>query len=134
MFISDTKVRILYAHTDKMGVVYYGNYFVFFEAGRNDMLRILGMPYTEIESLGYIIPVLKSHCEYFTPAKYDQLINIRCFLKEMPAARMRIDYEVTFEGEKIATGYTEHCFANMHTFKPSRPPEKFTELLKKYYK
>jgi len=133
MFISEIKVRVLYAHTDKMGVVYYGKYYEYFEAGRNEMLRDLGLPYAEIESLGFASPVIKSHCEYFNPAKYDQLINIKCTMKEMPTAIMKIEYEVTHNETAIVTGYTEHCFVNIGSFKPVRPPQKLIELIRKFF-
>jgi acyl-CoA thioester hydrolase len=133
MFISETKIRVLYAHTDKMGVVYYGRYYEYFESGRNDLLRNIGMPYTEIESMGYILPVLKSHAEYFAPAKYDELISVKCYLKEMPSVRMKVEYKIIGSEGLVAEGFTEHCFANIKTFKPIKPPERFIELLKKYF-
>ena len=130
MYQTELKYRILYAHTDKMGVVYYGRYYEYFEAGRNDMLRKLGYPYTELEKKNISLPVIESYCKYYSSAKYDDVIVIMTYMKEIPTVRIKIDYEIYTSNDLIASGYTKHAFVNSEKMKPVRPPEQFIELIK----
>lgn len=130
MIQSEIKIRVLYAHTDKMGIVNNARYLEYFEAGRNTLLRELNYPYTELEKLNYGLPVIEAHANYISAASYDDVVDVKAFLKEMPAVRVKIDYEL-YTGEKlIVTGYTIHSFINMETMKPARPPKDFIELVK----
>lgn len=130
MIITEIQQRVLYAHTDKMGVVYYGRYYEYFEAGRNDLLRQIGYPYTEMEDIGIALPVIESSAKYFSSATYDDVITIKTILKEMPTVKIRIEYEL-FVGERlIVTGHTVHSFVKAETMKPTRPPEKLVEIIK----
>jgi acyl-CoA thioester hydrolase len=90
-----------------MGFVYYAHYFVYFEMARADMLREAGIPYTEMENRGIMLPVVDAHCEYRKPARYDDLIVVvsRCSQK---GPRLRIEYEIKRGDEILVTGYTEH--------------------------
>jgi acyl-CoA thioester hydrolase len=126
-----TDVRVRYADTDQMKFVYYGKYFEYFEQGRSDLLRSIGMPYREIEEMGILLPVIEAAAKYRRSARYDDLLQIETILKEMPVARIRIEYNVYREGEKdsIADGYTVHSFINAATGKPTRVPAKFLEAL-----
>ena len=126
-----TPVRVRYADTDQMKFVYYGKFFEYFEQGRSDLLRSIGLPYPEIEAMGLILPVIEAHATYKLPAKYDDLINIVTCLREPPVARVRLDYEVFREGETVllADGYTIHSFLNAKTGKPTRAPAQFLETL-----
>src|SRR5204863_4018597 len=72
-----THIRVRYAETDQMGVVYYANYFVWFEVARTDLLRTLGWTYREMEASGVMLPVIEAHCEYRRPARYDDEIEVR---------------------------------------------------------
>ena len=122
---------MLYAHTDKMGVVYYGRYFEFFEAGRNEFLRKLGYPYSKIESRGYILPVIEAASRYFAPARYDDEVTLYTILKDIPTVRIRLEYIMENSSkEKLAEGHTIHSFVNAGTMKPVRPPADFVELVK----
>lgn len=122
---------MLYAHTDKMGVVYYGRYFEFFEAGRNEFLRKLGYPYSKIESQGYILPVIEAASKYFAPARYDDEVALYTILKDIPSVRIKLEYYMeNSKKEKLAEGYTIHSFVNAETMKPVRPPADFVELVK----
>src|SRR5512147_3147053 len=94
-----TPVRVRYADTDQMKFVYYGKFFEYFEQGRSDLLRSIGLPYPEIEAMGLMLPVIEAHATYKLPAKYDDLINVITCLREPPVARVRLDYEVFRDGE-----------------------------------
>lgn len=131
MIRSETQVRVLYAHTDNMGIVNNGRYLEYFEAGRNTLLREIGYPYTELEKLQYGLPVIEAHANYISTAKYDDIVTIRASVDEMPGVRVKINYEL-FVGERlIVKGYTVHSFINLNTMKPVRPPKDFVEIMKK---
>jgi acyl-CoA thioester hydrolase len=103
-----TTVRVRYAETDCMGVVYYANYFVWFEIGRTDWLRDTGQSYRAMEAEGLQLPVIEAHCEYRRPAKYDDELQIRTRATRMTPIRIRFDYEVTRGDETLVTGHTIH--------------------------
>jgi acyl-CoA thioester hydrolase len=131
MIVSELKIRMLYAYTDKMGVVYYGRYFEFYEAGRNEFLRKLGYPYSKVESRGYILPVIEAASRYFAPARYDDEVSLYTILKDIPTVRIKLEYIIENSShEKLAEGYTIHSFVNAETMKPARPPQDFVELVK----
>ncbi len=134
MIISELKIRVLYAHTDKMGIVYYGRYYEYFEAGRNEFLRKLGYPYSRIEAQNIILPVIESHANYYSPAKYDDEITLFTMLKNIPAVRIRLEYIIENKSKmKLADGYTIHSFVNLLTMKPTKPPIDFMEIIKKIF-
>ena len=126
-----TPVRVRYADTDQMKVAYYGKFFEYFEQGRSDLLRSIGLPYPEIEEMGLHLPVIEAHATYKLPARYDDLINVVTYLRQPPVARVRLDYEVFREGdtEVLAEGYTIHSFVNATTGRPTRAPAQFLETL-----
>jgi acyl-CoA thioester hydrolase len=126
-----TFVRVRYADTDQMKFVYYGKFFEYFEQGRSDLLRSIGLPYPEIEAMGLILPVIEAHAEYKKAARYDDELRVVTRLKDKPIARVRIDYEVykTDDTELLAEGYTIHSFVNAGTSKPTRAPAQFTEAI-----
>lgn len=128
-----TEIRVRYADTDQMKQVYYGKFFEYFEQGRSDLLRNIGLPFPGVEEMGLYLPVIEAHAEYKKPVRYDDLIQIITFLRERPVARVRLDYEVRREGdpEPIATGYTIHGFINAETGRPTRAPAQFVETLEK---
>jgi acyl-CoA thioester hydrolase len=135
MIVSEIKIRVLYAHTDKMGIVYYSRYFEYFEAGRNEFLRSIGYPYTKIESQDLILPVIQAHSEYIAPAKYDDEIILQTILKDIPTVKVRLSYTVKNKNNDIlAEGFTIHSFVNAATKKPARPPADFVQLIKNLLK
>ena len=83
-----------YAETDKMGVVYYANYFVWFEVGRTDLLRLSGWSYREMETDGFALPVVEAHCDYRRSAQYDDELEIRTTAELLSPVRVRFDYQV----------------------------------------
>ena len=127
--ISEAAIRVRYADTDKMGYVYYANYLVYFEVGRTEFIRNVWKPYSEIEEMGYILPVLASGVEYKSSAYYDDLLKVRTSLKKFTGVKMRFEYQVCRGETLIATGFTEHCFTNPEG-KPTRIPLEMREKLK----
>ena len=108
---SSSTVRVRYAETDKMGVVYYANYFVWFEVARADLLRTLGWSYRDMEHSGVSLPVIEAHCEYRRPAKYDDELEVRTVGRVLSPVRMEFTYEVrrVEDGLVAAAGRTMHA-------------------------
>jgi acyl-CoA thioester hydrolase len=129
--VSDIRVR--YADTDQMRFVYYGKFFEYFEQGRSDLLRSIGLPYTHIEEMGMLLPVIEAHASFKQTAHYDDLLHITTILRDVPVARVRLDYEVYKDGDKnlLADGYTIHTFVNAKTGKPTRAPAQFLEVVER---
>lgn len=128
MITSVFQTRVRYVETDKMGVVHHANYLVWFESARIQMLDELGLPYSQVESEGYFIPVLGANLEYKRAAYFDDRLAIHLFMREIPRARFHFDYEVRRDGELLATGRTSHGFMNA-SGKGLRPPSAFMEKL-----
>jgi len=126
---STSSVRVRYAETDKMGVVYYANYFVWFEVARTDLLRTLGWSYREMELSGVSLPVIEAHCEYARPARYDDEIEIRTTGRMLSPVRMEFNYEVrlTTDATVAATGRTTHASIDQ-SGRPCRMPERIREV------
>ena len=113
-----------------MGVVNNVRYFEYFEAGRNDFLRKLGLPYADLEKQNIGLPVIEAYAKYISSAKYDDVITIRTFLNQIPTVRIKIEYEIICNERTIVTGFTVHSFVNYEKMKPIRPPEKIMEIIK----
>ncbi len=134
MFIHETKVRVRYGETDQMGVVYYGNYALYYETGRVEALRSLGITYREMEESGVQMPVLEMQCRYLAPALYDEHLTIRTIIREMPTARIAFDFEVLNEQAQLLNrGMVSLAFINTSTNRPTRCPAKLTGLLKPFF-
>ena len=101
MFSNTTKIRVRYAETDQMGYMYYGNYAAFFEVGRVEMLRSLGMTYKSMEDAGIIMPVSEMKCKYIKPALYDEEITVKVIIEAMPSIRIHFRYELFNEKEEL---------------------------------
>ena len=129
-FQFDTKIRVRYAEADRMGYVYYGNYAMYFESARTEMLRSLGFSYREWEDSGIILPVRELQVRYLAPAFYDDLLTIRTIIKDKPDVRITFHHEVYNEkGEKTCTGSLVLVFVNSETRKPTRAPKFFLKAL-----
>lgn len=134
MFEHTTKLRVRYGETDQMGYMYYGNYAEFYEVGRVEMLRSLGLTYRWMEESGIMMPVMEMKCKYLKPALYDEEISIRVKLEKMPGVKIHFYYELSNEaGELINLGETLLCFVNMKTGRPSLPPQDFLDRLKPFF-
>ncbi len=123
-------IRVRYGDTDQMGFAYYANYLRWFEIGRAEMLRELGMSYANVErELGTQLPVLEAHCTYKRPARYDDLVWIETGVAELKRASVRFGYRVVHDdGGLLATGYTEHCFLSREG-RPVGMPEELGVLM-----
>jgi acyl-CoA thioester hydrolase len=134
MFEHTTKVRVRYGETDQMGYMYYGNYAEFYEVGRVEMLRSLGMTYSGMESSGVMMPVLEMNCKYLKPALYDEEISIKVIMHKMPGVKIHFRYELYNPGgELINIGETLLVFVNMKTNRPCMPPQEFLDKLKPFF-
>src|SRR3954467_2451420 len=104
---SEIRIQVRYSETDAMKFVYYANYLVFFEVARTTALAELGHPYWEMEKRGVLIPVLRAHCEYLSPARYGDALLIKTLRTRLGRARIRFEYEVSREGGDtlLARGY-----------------------------
>ena len=124
MMKSSTKTRIRYSETDQMGVVYHGNYAQFFEMGRTEWLRSLGLSYKDMENSGLMLPVIAINFNFIKSALYDDVLTIHTFLKKEPLVKIEFTYEIKNQkNELICTGSSVLAFMQIKTMKPTRCPE-----------
>jgi acyl-CoA thioester hydrolase len=135
MFTSKTHIRVHYALTDQMGVVYHGHYAQFYEIGRTEALRSLGLTYKEVESLGVIMPVTEIHSRFLRPALYDDLITVITTVKELP-----VHHKITFhseiyneKNELLNVGDVSLYFMDSKTMKRCEMPVQIKEKLVKFF-
>lgn len=124
-------LRVRYADTDQMGVVYNGNYLNYFEIGRTELMRAYGLPYKMVEAQGYLLPLTEAFVKYLLPAKYDDELMISAKMDGMKGAAVKFEYEIKRGGDLLATGHTRHIFVTRESMKPIRPPGFFTEIVNK---
>jgi acyl-CoA thioester hydrolase len=135
MYQSETTVRVRYGETDQMGYVYYGFYAMYYEVGRVESLRQLGMTYKEIETMGIIMPVLENNSKFIVPARYDELLRIVTTIRERPGVRIRFEYDIYNEENKlIHHGETLLAFVDKKVNRPCRPPQAMMEVLEPFFK
>ncbi len=124
------KVRVRYSETDQMGVVYHGNYAQYFEMGRVEWLRNLGISYKWMEENGIMLPVVSLTMNYKKPARYDDLLTVKTMLKSQSSVKIEFDYEIYNEKEELLTiGNSVLVFVDMKTGRPVAPPEYVTDKL-----
>lgn len=135
MFSTDTQIRVRYAETDQMGVVYHSNYFPYFESARAESIRQLGLTYADMEKMGVIMPVIDVHCRYLHPAKYDDLLTVKTILKELPVHhKIEFHHEVYNEHtELLAIGKIILYFIEATTMKHTTMPKQLQEKLQPYF-
>ncbi|MDH5399593.1 MAG: acyl-CoA thioesterase [Cyclobacteriaceae bacterium] len=134
MYSSETFVRVRYGETDQMGFVYYGAYAMYYEVGRVESLRQLGLTYKELEATGVLMPVLENYSKYIAPARYDENLRIITQVKERPTARIRFHYEIYNETDKLINiGETQLVFLNKKTGGPLKYPEMLSEVLDPFF-
>lgn len=126
-------VRVRYAETDQMGVVYHGNYAQYFEMGRVEWLRNMGVSYKWMEENGIMLPVVSLTTNYKKPARYDDLLTVKTVFKRQSSVKIEFDYEIYNEKQELlTTGYSMLVFVDMKTGKPTIPPsyvmDKLTDL------
>lgn len=135
MFKTETQIRVRYAETDQMGVVYHSNYFQYFEVARSESIRNLGFTYADMEKMGIIMPVVEVKCKYLRPALYDQLLTITVAVHQLPT-----DHKITFysdvlneKNELLATGHVTLYCMEAKTMKKARLPQQLFEKIKTYF-
>jgi len=134
VYTAETNIRVRYGETDQMQYVYYGVYAMYYEVGRVESLRQLGLTYRELEAMGIIMPVLENHSEFIQPAVYDELLRVVVTIPDKPSVRIRFQYQIFNEkGTLIHRGETLLAFVNQKTGRPCRPPEAFQKVLETYF-
>ena len=130
-----TDIRVRYAETDGMRVVYHGNYLTYFEDARTNLFRNIGVVYSEIEKTGIYLVVLEAHIQYRRGALYDDILHVKAILAELPSLKLTINYEITrnTDSEILITGQTVHAFTNAQSGRPIRPPKEYLTLMEKYF-
>jgi len=127
---ASSRIRVRYAETDQMGIAYHGNYFAWFEVGRTDLLRGLGLTYRELEADGLRLPVIETRARFLRPALYDDMLDVRTRLAELGGASLSFEYAVHREDSEtpLATGATVHAAVDREG-KPRRLPKQIRSLL-----
>ncbi|KPV57261.1 thioesterase [Paenibacillus sp. A3] len=120
-------LRVRYQETDQMGVVYHANYLNWFEVGRTEMIRELGMPYQALETRGLLLPVIEADLKFRSPARYDDLVTIDTKVVELTSLRIRFAYEIKRGEELLVTGGTQHVWLNQD-WKPVRIDREVPDL------
>ena len=128
MYVHETRVRVRYAETDQMGVVYYANYLVWMEVGRVEWCRSRGVNYHQIEADdGIFLAVAEANCRYRAPARYDQEVIIRTWLAVSHPRMAEFHYEMRVEDRLLAKGYTKHIWTGAD-LRPARLPAKYLRM------
>ena len=135
MFTSETQIRIHYALTDQMGVVYHGHYAQFYEIGRTEAIRTLGYTYKDIEAMGILLVVTDIHTRFLRPAKYDDLITVKTTLREIPLYHKIVFHSEIYnqENELLNTGDVTLYFMEAKTMRRCEMPDLLKEKLLKYF-
>lgn len=134
MYSSETTFRVRYGETDRMGYVYYGNYAQYFEVGRVEALRGLGISYRRMEEDGVMLPVAEMSVKYHRPARYDDLITVRTTIVALPTARITFRYDVYDEaGSLLTEATTILVFVDARTMRPCRCPQYVLDVLSDYF-
>jgi len=134
MIVTETKVRVYYQDTDKMGVVYYGNYARYYEVGRTEMIRELGFTYKQMEELGIMLPARSLKINYIKSAHYDELLTVRTIIDTIPQVKFPIKTEIYNEkGELINSGEVVLVFYSSITNKPVAAPKFFTDEMTRIF-
>ena len=134
MYTFETTIRVRYGETDQMGYVYYGNYPLYYEVGRAEMFRSVGLSYRDLEMAGTLMPVKSLSIKYMEPARYDDLLRLRVIIKELPTAKIHFFYEIYNEQDKLLnTGETILVFVDAHTRRPHRAPKQLMDELEKKF-
>jgi acyl-CoA thioester hydrolase len=135
MFITETQIRVRYAETDQMNVVYYGNYAQYFEVARAESIRNLGFTYKEMEASGVIMPVVEMQTKYLRPAHYDDLLIIKTILKELPVDhRIIFEHEVYNQQKKLLTlGKVILYFVKIESFEKTQMPQGLRSVLQTFF-
>ena len=125
------EVRVRYAETDQMGMVYHGNYAQYFEMGRVEWLRNTGISYKSMEESGIMLPVVSLSMNYKKPARYDDVLTVKTFLKSQTSVKIEFDYEIYNQNnELLTTGNSVLVFVDIKSGRPTLPPDYVIDKLK----
>lgn len=135
MFIHETKVKVRYAETDQMGVVYHGNYAEYYEVARTECFESCsGMTYATMEQEGVMLPILELQSKFIKPAFYAETLTIKSIVKELPTVRLHVEYEIYNEANVLINiGKTTLVFVDKETRRPCHPPENFMKNVRKFF-
>ncbi len=135
MYTSEIPIRVRYAETDQMNVVYHGNYAQYFEVARAESIRALGFTYKEMEEMDVMMPVIELQCKFLRPAHYDDLLTVKLILKALPDDhRIEFDHEIYNESGKLLTiGKVVLYFIRMSTREKTTMPDAMRDRLKEYF-
>ena len=135
MFITETHIRVRYAETDQMNVVYYGNYAQYFEVARAESIRNLGFTYKEMEAAGVMMPVVEMQIKFLRPAHYDDLLTIKTILRELPVDhRILFEHEVYNQEKKLLTlGKVILYFVKIGSFEKTIMPASLRNLIQTFF-
>ncbi len=127
MIPHETQVRVRYQETDNMGVVYYANYFIWFEVARTEYLRSFGISYKKLEERGMYLMVAKASCVYKSPARYDDMVRIVTWISGIKNSSLQFEHKIYIDTRLVATGESTHVFTNT-SGKPIRVPSEIKDL------
>jgi acyl-CoA thioester hydrolase len=134
MYTYEHKLRVRYGETDQMGVVHHGNYPLYFEEARGEMMRHLAVPYAELEKDGVIMPLVDLHIRYLKPAHYDEVLTVKVHVVKLPTVRIICRYEViNEEGVLLTEAETTLAFISKKSGRPVAVPEVWLSKLRSYF-
>jgi len=125
---AETRLRVRYAETDQMGVVYYANYLIWMEVGRVELCKACGFNYRDMErDDGILLAVAEANCRYKAPARFDDEVRVRCWIEEANIRMVTFHYEMSANGQMLATGFTRHIYVSRE-MQRVRLPEKYWKM------
>ncbi|MFC2128387.1 acyl-CoA thioesterase [Bacteroidota bacterium] len=135
MYTHEISFRVRYGETDKMGYVYHGKYAQYFDMGRTELMRSLGLSYNKLEDSGVLLPVKYLSTTFIKPGMYDDVLTLKTHLQSMPTVKIKFNYELFNQNnELISTAETTLAFIDENTRRPIRPPADFLSTVGKYFK
>ena len=135
MFTTETQIRVRYGETDQMGYLYYGNYAQYYEVGRAEMIRSVGITYASMEKeYGTLMPVMSLNMRFVRPALYDELMKVKTTLRELPGSTITFHHEIFNEKNKLVNGGSvKLCFVDAASNKSIKAPEFLLEKLRPFF-
>lgn len=121
-----SRIRVRYAETDQMGVVYHANYLVWMEVARVELLSAVGFRYRDMEKEGFLLAVAEAHCRYLSPARFDDEVEVHTTITEANPRFVSFDYELVCCGRRAASAHTRHIVLDLE-FRPTRLPKKYLD-------
>ncbi|MDD3225419.1 MAG: thioesterase family protein [Clostridium sp.] len=136
MFINDTKIKVRYAETDKMGIVHHSRYYIYFELARDEYIEKLGFTYKHMEDMGVMLPIVETHAKYIEGAKYGDIILVKTHIKEITGVKVVFEYEIyrTSDDKLLLKGGTTQAFVDSKKFKIINVKKEYPELWEKISK